>query len=102
MGFWYEKIFREAFFFFFFFADSFAFSGTIVQRVMAKLGVRMHYGHPDFFSSAWVFSRSALSKANPTYNLSEDIFAGSANQKKKKKKKNKKNKKSKKQKTKKN
>jgi hypothetical protein len=50
--------------------------GTIVQRVMSKLGVRMHYGHPDFFSAAWVFSRSGLSKANPTYNLSEDIFAG--------------------------
>lgn len=50
--------------------------GTIVQRVMAKLGVRMHYGHPDFFSGAWVFSRSSLSKASATYNLSEDIFAG--------------------------
>jgi hypothetical protein len=50
--------------------------GTIIQRVLAKLDVRMHYGHPDFFSAPWVFSRSALSKANPNYNLSEDIFAG--------------------------
>ena len=50
--------------------------GTIVQRVLAKLGLRMHYGHPDFFSGAWVFSRSSISKANPVYNLSEDIFAG--------------------------
>jgi hypothetical protein len=50
--------------------------GTIVQRVLSKLGLRMHYGHPDFFAASWVFSRSALSKANPVYNLSEDIFAG--------------------------
>lgn len=50
--------------------------GTIVQRVLAKIGLRMHYGHPDFFSAAWVYSRSSISKANPVYNLSEDIFAG--------------------------
>jgi hypothetical protein len=49
--------------------------GTLVQRVYSKLNIRMHYGHPDFFSSAWVYSR-LLSKANPIYNLSEDIFAG--------------------------
>jgi hypothetical protein len=36
----------------------------------------MHYGHPDFFLGSWVFSRSALSKASPVYNLSEDVFAG--------------------------
>ena len=50
--------------------------GTIVQRVLSKIGLRMHYGHPDFFSASWVFSRSSISKANPVYNLSEDIFAG--------------------------
>jgi len=50
--------------------------GTIVQRVLSKLGLRMHYGHPDFFVSSWILSRSSMSKANPVYNLSEDIFAG--------------------------
>lgn len=49
---------------------------TIVQRVLSKLGIRMHYGHPDFFQSSWIYSRSALSKVNAVYNLSEDIFAG--------------------------
>lgn len=50
--------------------------GTIVQRVLSKLGLRMHYGHPDFFLASWIYSRSSMSKANPVYNLSEDIFAG--------------------------
>jgi hypothetical protein len=49
---------------------------TITQRVLSLLGVRMHYGHPDFFYAPWVYSRGALSKASPRYNLSEDIFAG--------------------------
>eukprot|EP01130_Rhizamoeba_saxonica_P007351 TRINITY_DN2971_c0_g1_i1.p1 TRINITY_DN2971_c0_g1~~TRINITY_DN2971_c0_g1_i1.p1 ORF type:complete len:1946 (-),score=334.56 TRINITY_DN2971_c0_g1_i1:891-6728(-) len=50
--------------------------GTIVQRTLGKLGLRMHYGHPDFFWAPWVFSRSSLSKASARYNLSEDVFAG--------------------------
>jgi hypothetical protein len=49
---------------------------TIMQRVLGLLGLRMHYGHPDFFDAPWVYSRSAISKASPRYNLSEDIFAG--------------------------
>eukprot|EP01117_Protostelium_nocturnum_P000780 TRINITY_DN1098_c0_g1_i2.p1 TRINITY_DN1098_c0_g1~~TRINITY_DN1098_c0_g1_i2.p1 ORF type:complete len:1504 (-),score=536.96 TRINITY_DN1098_c0_g1_i2:1410-5921(-) len=48
---------------------------TISQRVYSFLGVRMHYGHPDFFDAGWV-SSSGLSKASAKINLSEDIFAG--------------------------
>lgn len=50
--------------------------GTIIQRVQAWLGVRMHYGHPDFVDLFWARSRGGMSKASPHINLSEDIFAG--------------------------
>ena len=48
---------------------------TIIQRVQAALGVRMHYGHPDFVDLFWAWSRGGMSKATPHINLSEDIFA---------------------------
>ena len=50
--------------------------GTIIQRTQAALGVRMHYGHPDFVDLFWARSRGGMSKASPHINLSEDIFAG--------------------------
>lgn len=51
--------------------------GTIYQRVLDDpLGVRMHYGHPDFFDTFWIHSRGGPSKASPRINLSEDVFAG--------------------------
>ena len=51
--------------------------GTITQRVLdSPLGVRMHYGHPDFFDSFWLLNRGGPSKGSPNINLSEDIFAG--------------------------
>jgi len=51
--------------------------GTIVQRVLNDpLGVRMHYGHPDFFDTFWMLNRGGPSKASACINLSEDIFAG--------------------------
>lgn len=50
--------------------------GTIVQRFLAGLGNRMHYGHPDFFDAFWAMNRGSVSKASPVINLSEDIFAG--------------------------
>jgi len=66
---------------------------TIVQRVLSQVGLRMHYGHPDIFSGTspmyqnqhfltfcssapYIYARAGISKANPVYNLSEDIFAG--------------------------
>ena len=49
---------------------------TLFQRVLSVLGVRMHYGHPDYFDASWVVTQSGLSKPNPRVNLNEDIYAG--------------------------
>eukprot|EP01061_Rhynchopus_euleeides_P008626 TRINITY_DN1776_c0_g2_i3.p1 TRINITY_DN1776_c0_g2~~TRINITY_DN1776_c0_g2_i3.p1 ORF type:complete len:4059 (+),score=1446.71 TRINITY_DN1776_c0_g2_i3:103-12279(+) len=49
---------------------------TLFQRVLAVLGARMHYGHPDYFDASWVVTQGALSKPNPRINLNEDIYAG--------------------------
>eukprot|EP01065_Artemidia_motanka_P016198 TRINITY_DN1991_c1_g1_i1.p1 TRINITY_DN1991_c1_g1~~TRINITY_DN1991_c1_g1_i1.p1 ORF type:complete len:4365 (+),score=1563.77 TRINITY_DN1991_c1_g1_i1:29-13096(+) len=50
---------------------------NVAQKVMAHpLGVRMHYGHPDFFDKSWITTQGGMSKANPKINLNEDIFAG--------------------------
>ncbi|KAL7748702.1 1,3-beta-D-glucan synthase [Sorochytrium milnesiophthora] len=50
--------------------------GTLVQRIMTRLGSRMHYGHPDFLNYIFVTSRGGLSKAQKGLHLNEDIFAG--------------------------
>lgn len=50
--------------------------GTIYQRFLSGLGVRMHYGHPDFLDAFWARNRGGMSKASPIVNLSEDIFSG--------------------------
>eukprot|EP00929_Paragymnodinium_shiwhaense_P027605 TRINITY_DN16173_c0_g2_i8.p1 TRINITY_DN16173_c0_g2~~TRINITY_DN16173_c0_g2_i8.p1 ORF type:complete len:2302 (+),score=424.77 TRINITY_DN16173_c0_g2_i8:85-6990(+) len=50
--------------------------GTICQRFLAGVRMRMHYGHPDFLDGFWASNRGSLSKASPAINLSEDIFAG--------------------------
>eukprot|EP00931_Biecheleriopsis_adriatica_P082853 TRINITY_DN5633_c0_g1_i3.p1 TRINITY_DN5633_c0_g1~~TRINITY_DN5633_c0_g1_i3.p1 ORF type:complete len:2802 (+),score=428.80 TRINITY_DN5633_c0_g1_i3:55-8460(+) len=49
--------------------------GTATQRFLQFMGVRMHYGHPDFVDSFWAGNRGSVSKASPI-NLSEDIFFG--------------------------
>lgn len=46
------------------------------QRALAWLGVRMHYGHPDFLEGAWALSRGGMSKPSVQINLSEDVFLG--------------------------
>mmetsp|Transcript_34276 Transcript_34276/g.80110 ORF Transcript_34276/g.80110 Transcript_34276/m.80110 type:complete len:2155 (+) Transcript_34276:54-6518(+) len=56
-------------------SSEFAF-GTILQRAMAALGGRMHYGHPDIMSKVHMMQQGGVSKATKTTNLSEDIFAG--------------------------
>merc|ERR1719428_1281458 len=43
--------------------------GTIWQRALAWLSVRMHYGHPDFVDVFWARNRGSLSKATPHINL---------------------------------
>ena len=50
--------------------------GTIFQRSLDFLGVRMHYGHPDFMDGFWASNRGSTSKASPSLNVSEDMCAG--------------------------
>eukprot|EP00411_Alexandrium_monilatum_P072463 CAMPEP_0175565768 /NCGR_PEP_ID=MMETSP0096-20121207/39613_1 /TAXON_ID=311494 /ORGANISM="Alexandrium monilatum, Strain CCMP3105" /LENGTH=561 /DNA_ID=CAMNT_0016869063 /DNA_START=81 /DNA_END=1763 /DNA_ORIENTATION=+ len=50
--------------------------GTIFQRFLSALEIRMHYGHPDFLDGFWARNRGGMSKASPVVNLSEDLFAG--------------------------
>jgi len=50
--------------------------GTIYQRFLSGMGMRMHYGHPDFLDGFWARNRGGMSKCSPVVNLSEDIFAG--------------------------
>ncbi|KAI8854301.1 1,3-beta-glucan synthase component-domain-containing protein [Chytridium lagenaria] len=50
--------------------------GTIVQRVTAKLGGRLHYGHPDFLNAVFMNTRGGVSKAQKGLCVNEDIFAG--------------------------
>lgn len=50
---------------------------TATQRVLDKpLGVRFHYGHPDFFHRPSAMTCGGVSKASKGINLSEDIFGG--------------------------
>lgn len=50
--------------------------GTLTQRFTAKVGGRLHYGHPDFLNTIFMTTRGGISKATKGLHLSEDIFAG--------------------------
>ncbi|ORX62745.1 hypothetical protein DM01DRAFT_1387673 [Hesseltinella vesiculosa] len=50
--------------------------GTLTQRIMAKIGGRLHYGHPDFLNAVFMTSRGGVSKAQRGLHLNEDIYAG--------------------------
>ncbi|TPX36628.1 1,3-beta-glucan synthase [Synchytrium microbalum] len=50
--------------------------GTIAQRVSAKLGARLHYGHPDFLNSIFMTTRGGVSKAQRGLHVNEDVFTG--------------------------
>ncbi|KAG0217613.1 1,3-beta-D-glucan synthase [Mortierella sp. GBA43] len=50
--------------------------GTLTQRIMAKLGGRLHYGHPDFLNFIFMTTRGGVSKAQKGLHLNEDIYAG--------------------------
>lgn len=50
--------------------------GTLIQRIMTRLGARLHYGHPDFLNTIFMTTRGGLSKAQKGLHLNEDIFAG--------------------------
>ncbi|RKY39097.1 MAG: hypothetical protein DRP75_03095, partial [Candidatus Omnitrophota bacterium] len=46
---------------------------TLVQRMLAYLGVRFHYGHPDIWRTSTVLSKGGTSQSSY---LNEDIFGG--------------------------
>ncbi|CAO3660310.1 hypothetical protein G6F70_006192 [Rhizopus microsporus] len=50
--------------------------GTLTQRIMAKTGSRLHYGHPDFLNAVFMTTRGGVSKAQRGLHLNEDIYAG--------------------------
>ncbi|KAI8990937.1 glucan synthase [Mycotypha africana] len=50
--------------------------GTVTQRIMATIGGRFHYGHPDFLNSVFMTTRGGVSKAQKGLHLNEDIYAG--------------------------
>ncbi|RIA87344.1 Glycosyltransferase Family 48 protein [Glomus cerebriforme] len=50
--------------------------GTLTQRTLAKVGGRLHYGHPDFLNAIFMTTRGGISKGQKGLHLSEDIYAG--------------------------
>ncbi|RUS25941.1 family 48 glycosyltransferase [Jimgerdemannia flammicorona] len=50
--------------------------GTLSQRIMAKIGGKLHYGHPDFLNGIFMTTRGGVSKAQKGLHLNEDIYAG--------------------------
>ncbi|EPB83425.1 1,3-beta-glucan synthase [Mucor circinelloides 1006PhL] len=50
--------------------------GTLTQRIMAKIGGKLHYGHPDFLNAIFMNTRGGVSKAQKGLHLNEDIYAG--------------------------
>lgn len=47
--------------------------GSLTQRTYSKLGIRLHYGHPDFLDALYIMTETGMSKM--PY-VSEDIFTG--------------------------
>ncbi|KAG9303389.1 hypothetical protein G9A89_013715 [Geosiphon pyriformis] len=50
--------------------------GTLTQRIMAMIGGKLHYGHPDFLNAIFMTTRGGISKAQKGLHLNEDIYAG--------------------------
>lgn len=50
--------------------------GTLFARTLSKINAKLHYGHPDFINSIFMFSRGGISKAQRGLHLNEDIYAG--------------------------
>ncbi|CDO68303.1 Glycosyltransferase Family 48 protein [Trametes cinnabarina] len=50
--------------------------GTLTPRVLAWIGGKLHYGHPDFLNAIFMTTRGGVSKAQKGLHLNEDIFAG--------------------------
>lgn len=50
--------------------------GTLFARLLAKIGGKLHYGHPDFLNGIFMTTRGGISKAQRGLHLNEDIYAG--------------------------
>lgn len=50
--------------------------GTLFARTLAKIGGKLHYGHPDFLNGIFMTTRGGVSKAQKGLHLNEDIYAG--------------------------
>lgn len=50
--------------------------GTLFSRTLAKVGAKLHYGHPDFLNAIFMSTRGGVSKAQGGLHLNEDIYAG--------------------------
>src|SRR6185312_12343176 len=50
--------------------------GTLTARLMALIGAKLHYGHPDFLNAIFMTTRGGVSKAQKGLHLNEDIYAG--------------------------
>ncbi len=50
--------------------------GTLFARILAQIGGKLHYGHPDFLNATFMITRGGVSKAQKGLHLNEDIYAG--------------------------
>lgn len=50
--------------------------GTLFARTLARIGGKLHYGHPDFLNTIFMTTRGGVSKAQKGLHLNEDIYAG--------------------------
>lgn len=50
--------------------------GTLFHRVLAQIGSKLHYGHPDFLNATFMCTRGGVSKGQKGLHLNEDIYAG--------------------------
>lgn len=50
--------------------------GTLTARIMAAIGGKLHYGHPDILNAIFMTTRGGISKAQKGLHLNEDIYAG--------------------------
>lgn len=50
--------------------------GTLFHRVLAQIGGKLHYGHPDFLNATFMTTRGGVSKGQKGLHLNEDIYAG--------------------------
>lgn len=50
--------------------------GTLSARTLAKIGAKLHYGHPDFLNTVFMTTRGGVSKGQKGLHLNEDIYSG--------------------------